>query len=89
MTVSSITPVNNYTGNSSATNFDFDFLIEEQGELVVTHIDKYGKTTVLQLGIDYSINEIGNKNGSYITFPLSTSSFDVLSSDEIISLSLL
>lgn len=88
MTVSSITPVNNYTGNSSATKFDFDFLIEQQEELVVTHIDKDGKTTILQFGIDYSINEIGNKNGSYITFPLTTSSFDILSSDEIISLSL-
>ncbi len=88
MTVSSISPVNNYTGNNSATNFDFDFLIENQEELVVSHIDKDGIIRVLQFGIDYSINEIGNKNGSYITFPLPNSEFSILSSDETISLSL-
>ena len=67
MTVSSIVPVNNYTGNSSTKIFDFDFLIESEKELVVQYKDKNGIISVLQYGIDYSINEIGNKNRFYIT----------------------
>lgn len=88
MTVSSIVPVNNYTGNSSVVNFDFDFLIEKENELVVQHTDANGITSVLQYNVDYSIKEIGNKNGSYITFPLNGSSYKVLGSDEHISLAL-
>lgn len=88
MTVSSIIPVNNYTGNSYTTTFDFDFLIEAEKELIVTHIDSNGISKILKEGVDYSINEIGNKNGSYITFPLSGSTYSVLGTDEKISLSL-
>ena len=88
MTVSSIIPVNNYTGNSYTTTFDFDFLIEAEKELIVTHIDSNGISRILKEGVDYSINEIGNKNGSYITFPLSGSTYSVLGTDEKISLSL-
>ncbi len=89
MTVSSIVPVNNYTGNGSSTTFDFDFLIENESELVVTHKNiNAGNETVLTLGIDYSINETGNKNGSYITFPLQTSNYSILSTEEMITLSL-
>ncbi len=88
MTVSSIVPVNNYTGNSSAVNFDFDFLIEKENELVVQHTDAHGVTSILQYNVDYSIEEIGNKNGSYITFPLKGSSYNVLGNDEHISLAL-
>ena len=88
MTVSSLTPVNNYTGNGSVTSFDFDFLIEKQEELIVTHTDKNGLSKVLEFGIDYSIDEIGNENGSYITFPLQDSNYNVLAQDEILSLSL-
>ena len=88
MTVSSIIPVNNYAGNGSNTKFDFDFLIEASNELVVTHIAQNKTTTVLTNGTDYSINEIGNKNGSYITFPIAGSSFNTLQTGESISLSL-
>lgn len=88
MTVSSIVPVNNYTGNSSTKIFDFDFLIENEKELVVQHKDKNGIISILQYGVDYSINEIGNKNGSYIEFPLNGSTYGVLQPDEQISLAL-
>ncbi len=88
MTVSSLTPVNNYTGNGSVTTFDFDFFIENQNELVVTHINTNGISNVLEYGIDYSINEIGNENGSYINFPISGSKYGNLASGEILSLSL-
>lgn len=88
MTISSIVPVNNYTGNGSNTKFDFDFLIENEAELVVTLINKDKTETTLQKGVDYSINETGNANGSYINFPISGSSYSVLTSEQTISLSL-
>lgn len=88
MTVSSIIPVNNYTGNSSCKKFDFDFLIEDENELIVQHIDKNGVITKLKKNIDYSINEIGNPNGSFIIFPLEGSVYKVLTENEKISLAL-
>ena len=88
MTVSSIVPVNNYEGNGSTKIFDFDFLIENTDELKVIHISEDGINTALIEGVDYSVNEVGNKNGSYITFPLETSSFPVLKTNERISLAL-
>lgn len=88
MTVSTIVPVNNHVGNNSCTKFDFDFLIQNQNELQVSLTDKNGIVSILQYGIDYSVNEIGNENGSYITFPISSSSFGVLTPDETITLSL-
>lgn len=86
MTVSSVKPVNSYVGNNSSVTFDFDFLIEASSELVVQHTDSNGKITILQEGVDYSINEISNPNGSYITFPLAGSEYGVLKNDETISL---
>ncbi len=88
MTVSSLVPVNTYAGNSSSKKFDFDFLIESNSELIVQHINNKGLKTVLKEGIDYSIHEIGNKEGSYIIFPLESSTYSVLKEDEKISLML-
>lgn len=88
MTVSSIIPVNNHTGNSSTKIFDFDFLIENESELIVHHIDSNGIVSILENGVDYSITEVGNKNGSNITFPLSTSKYNILGKEEHLSLSL-
>ena len=88
MTVSSIVPVNNYTGNGSNTKFDFDFLIENESELVVTLINEDKTETTLQAGVDYSINETGNVNGSYIIFPILGSSYSVLTTEQTISISL-
>ena len=88
MTVSKNNPVNNYTGDNSVTKFDFDFLIEDEKELLVQHTNSSGVQTTLVLDKDYSINEVGNKNGSYIIFPLENSEYPVLADDEIISLSL-
>lgn len=88
MTVSSIVPVNNYSGNGSTTIFDFDFLIESSDELLVTYINEKGEIKKLKEGVDYSINEIGNEFGSYITFPLEQSSYNILKQNEVISLAL-
>ncbi len=88
MTVSSIVPVNNHKGNSSNKQFDFDFLIENENELVVSYTNSNGVIKELEEGIDYSIHQIGNKNGSYIIFPLETSEYGVLKEDEQLTLSL-
>ena len=88
MTISSVVPVNNYTGNGSTTKFDFDFLIENSEELVVTKSDSSGNILTLRENVDYSIHEIGNSSGSYITYPIAGSSYSVLSSDELLTLSL-
>ena len=83
-----IMPYNNYTGDGAATQFDFDFYIEDGSQLVVQHTAADGTITTLTQDTDYSIHEVGNKNGSYITFPLPASSYSVLASDEAISLQL-
>lgn len=81
-----ITPVNTWAGNGSNTTFDFDFLINKESELQVLHTSKDGIQTELQLNKDYTIYQIKNENGSYITFPILGSSYSVLSDDEKISL---
>lgn len=86
MTVPNIEPVNNYPGNGSNTTFDFDFLINSADELKVLHTSSNSVQAPLTLDVDYTINEIGNENGSYITFPIQGSSYSVLSSEETISL---
>lgn len=83
-----ITPVNNYTGNNSTTTFEFNFYIENEEQLKVTLYDNQNIQHLLQNEVDYRINELKNKNGSYITFPLSTSEHNILSENEKISLEL-
>ncbi len=83
-----ILPINNYKGNNSSTTFDFDFYIDNKNQLSVYHFDKDKIKRLLKLDIDYSINEIKNKNGSYITFPLEGSEFSILNENENLSLEL-
>jgi len=81
-----IVPVNVWTGNGFTTEFDFDFLINSDTELKVIHKNKNGEQKTLILNVDYKINQIGNKNGSSITFPISGSDYGVLNTNEIITL---
>ena len=81
-------PYNNWKGNGTTKTFDFDFLIEDETQLVVYHTNSSGVQTVLTYGTDYSINELGNENGSFITFPLDGSSYETLGNNEVISLCL-
>lgn len=83
-----ILPVNNYKGNGFNNTFDFDFYIESADQLKVYLFDEDGIKHELKLNIDYSINEIKNDNGSYITFPLDGSSFRILGENQNISLEL-
>ena len=94
MTVSSITPVNNYVGNGLNKTFDFDFPIENKNELIVTHIASDGTRTDLTCDLDYTIQVVTDNGGNFvsygpsITFPIASSSYGILNSDEKISLAL-
>lgn len=88
MTVPAIEPVVTYSGNGSATTFNFGFLINAESELSVQFTNSDGVQTDLVLNTDYSIHETGNSNGSYITFPLGTSTHSVLGTTEKITLSM-
>lgn len=81
-----ITPVNTWSGNGVTTEFDFDFLINKDSELQVLHTSENGIQTELKLNQDYTIDEIGCESGSYITFPILGSLYNVLGPDEKISL---
>lgn len=75
------TPVKNHWGNNSDTIFDFDFYIENEEQLLVTHTDLDGNITTPKLGVDYSINSVGNTYGSSINFPLAESRYSTLAWD--------
>lgn len=81
-------PYNNWSGNGSTTTFDFDFYIENETQLKVYHTNELGVQTLLKHDVDYSINELKNENGSYINFPLSGSTYNILGENEVISLCL-
>lgn len=74
-------PVNNHYGNNEATQFDFDFFIENEEQITVTHTDFKGNQTYPVRGVDYSIKSVGQKDGSYIVFPLADSKYNVLGWD--------
>lgn len=81
MTVSQQIPVSNCWGNNSAREFPFNFFIQKESELLVEHTNLNGVKSILENGVDYSIHEVGNKEGSYITFPLADSRYDTLAWD--------
>lgn len=81
-----IVPVNTWQGNNSNIYFEFDFLINAEDELKVLLTDEHSRQIELKLNIDYSINQVGNANGSYITFPLNGSSYGKLKSTQTLSL---
>ena len=83
--ISEIEPYNSYTGDGETTQFDFDFPIENNSQLVVTHTSADGSQNVLEYGVDYSIE---NEYGHYITFPLEDSAYSILSAQESILLEL-
>lgn len=94
MTVPQQTPVSNCWGNNSATEFSFNFYIAKESELLVEHTDLNGIKSTLENGVDYSIHQVGNTEGSYITFPLTGSKYKTLAWDtstdkkELLTLSL-
>ena len=75
-------------GNSSCKIFDFDFYIENEEQLKVFLIDENDIKKELKHNIDYSINEFKNKSGSFITFPIENSNYEILKENQKISLEL-
>ena len=80
-------PVRYCYGNNSATEFYFDFFIENEDQIKVTLTDLSGNDTVLTYGVDYVVNEFGRLQGSYITYPYVTddyqSTHSVLALDDV------
>lgn len=84
MSVLTTNPFNNQSGNGSTTTFYFDFLVNKASELVV--FLNGDEANPLTYGVDYSIHEFGNANGSNITFPLNGSTHSILTSADVISM---
>ena len=76
------TPVKNHWGNNSTTVFDFDFYINDAEQIKVTHTDMSGYVSNPVLGVDYTVNSVGNLNGGNITFPIEGSTYSVLGWNE-------
>lgn len=55
-----VSPYNNWTGDGSTTQFDFDFYIEDATQLKVYLTDETGHQSKLIYNTDYSINEFKN-----------------------------
>ena len=83
-----IDPYNNYRGDGVATQFDYDFFIQNGSQLIVEKIDKNDVVTRLERDIDYEIVEIDGEFAGYIKFPIENSLHGVLQNDEILSLQL-
>ncbi|MBO7211114.1 MAG: hypothetical protein J6V44_08980 [Methanobrevibacter sp.] len=77
-----VQPVKIHYGNNLATKFDFDFYLESEDQLLVEHTNMAGLKTVLEYGVDFSVEEFGNPDGSKITFPLEDSTYSVLAWDD-------
>jgi len=68
MTVSSTTRRKEYTGNSSTTEFAYDFKIFEDSDLTVTlHTIASGAETILTLNTDYTVSGEGTESGGNVT----------------------
>jgi len=60
VTILSTTISKEYTGNNSASTFDYPFKIFSQGDLEVTRVNADGSLTLLTINTDYKIH--GNNN---------------------------
>lgn len=56
-----------YSGNGATTIFDYDFLIVNENHIEVIRTDALGNETVLMLGADYTVSDVGTSSGGSIT----------------------
>jgi hypothetical protein len=82
MTVQSTLDRKLWAGNGVATTFTYDFKILNDTDLVVYHRDASNVETLLELDTDYSVTGMGDEAGGDIEFPLGSSAFSTLASDE-------
>lgn len=66
MTVSTEVDHNDYTGNGTTTNFDYNFRVFKRTDLVVSVLDLDNNLTVLTLDTDYTVTGAGGYNGGKV-----------------------
>lgn len=66
MTVSTEVDHNDYTGNGTTTNFDYNFRVFKRTDLVVSVLDLDNNLTVLTLDTDYMVTGAGGYNGGKV-----------------------
>lgn len=66
MTVSTEVDHNDYTGNGTTTNFDYNFRVFKRTDLVVSVLDLDNNLTELILDTDYTITGAGGYNGGKV-----------------------
>ncbi|EOE7266730.1 hypothetical protein ACKTLC_000561 [Cronobacter sakazakii] len=66
MTVSTEVDHNDYTGNGTTTNFDYNFRVFKRTDLVVSVLDLDNNLTVLTLDTDYTVTGVGGYNGGKV-----------------------
>jgi len=81
MTVTNVNDTETFNGNGVATSFPFTVRSQQISDILATHISTTSIETKLVLNTDFSV--VLNANGtSTITFPLGTSGFSTLATDE-------
>lgn len=68
MTVAAIIPRNDYIGTGLVDTYAYGFKIVDQTDLLVIVADEDGVETVMDLGTDYTVTDVGNINGGTIVF---------------------
>lgn len=66
MTVSTEVDHNDYTGNGTTTNFDYNFRVFKRTDLVVSVLDLDNNLTELILDTDYTVTGAGGYNGGKV-----------------------
>jgi hypothetical protein len=75
MTVETVVLSNQYPGNGSTDEFDFDFPVFAASELIVRDIlDSDDSATVLVLNTDYTVSGVGDLNGGTVSLTTPTAS---------------
>lgn len=66
MTVNTISSIAEFDTNGVTTNFPFYFKFLANEDLVVTYVDPLGASSILTLGMHYTVNGAGNDQGGSI-----------------------
>jgi len=74
MTVNSSVRRNDYAGSGITGPYSYTFRIFEASDLRVSTVDSSGVETVLSYPTDYSVTNVGNRNGGAVTFTIAVPS---------------
>ena len=70
--------LNVYTGNGVADTFDYEFLVDDEADLLVKQTTDLGVETTLVLNTDYTVTGVGNDLGGDITLTAGALTTDYL-----------